>query len=463
MKHLSKRNRMIAIVTAIVLIAATLGVSLSLTMCDYGEPDLPAGITESPYGNYDYSKKPYFSLGIHQGVTIYNGDAYFMDALSQLMSISLVNLENNRKDHVREEEDEYIGQTAKNLCPAADHDHGTFTMKCYDCPGWICGTMMFLLDTYESAGSYPIIYYAGWTDPAGQGSFEGNAWDRPSTYSIYRYDSGNNTRKVLVETEYYPIQMMSYGENLYVVTQSALNEFQVNLIDKENKTMTELPIGDGQINLLSADDEFIYLNDYEGNIYRASSDLQSHELIHTVEVLVFNLNDYTHGIFIDGGYLYFRGDYDTLPFQATELAVFEPKRYNIYRLPLNDLDGERELVAEGVFEDDDLGVAGGKFYYAPMKYGEADDRPGFYYNFTSGMLKCVDLTTLETTDVLTDCGFELEGGSGKLVGETFVIAHIRPYKDMGYDFTNSDASSYIALYDFTTGDLYALIKTGGAP
>lgn len=384
-----------------------------------------------------------------------------MDALSQLMSISLIDLQNNRKDHVREEEDEYIGQTAKNLCPSSDHGHGTFTMKCYDCPAWICGTMMFLLDAYESAGSYPIIYYAGWTDPAGQGSFEGNAWDRPSTYSIYRYDSGNNTRKVLAETEYYPIQMMSYGENLYVVTQSALNEFQVNLIDKENKTLTELTIGDGQINLLFADDEYIYLNDYAGNVYRAALDLQSHEPIHTVEVLVFNLNDYSHGIFIEGGYLYYRADYASDLFPINELQSIEPKHYNVYRLPMSDFDRSPELVAENVFENGEMGVAGGKLYYTPMKYGESDEGPDNYFNFTSGMLRSVDLTTLETADVVNDCGFMFDGRRlGKQIGENFVITTVRPYQDKGYDYTMNDGYRYVTLYDFTTGDLYALLATG---
>lgn len=58
LKKLSTKHLPV-IITAIVLIAATLWVTLSLTMCDYEEPDLPVGATQSSYGNYDYSKKPY--------------------------------------------------------------------------------------------------------------------------------------------------------------------------------------------------------------------------------------------------------------------------------------------------------------------------------------------------------------------------------------------------------------------
>lgn len=142
----------------------------------------------------------------------------------------------------------------------------------------------FVLDAYESNGSFPIFYYADITDQkAGSGLNDNDAWDLASTYSIYRYDSGSNTRESLAETGNYPIQMMIYGDSVYIITQGSKKEYQLNLLDKKSKKWTELAIGEDKLELLSANDEFVYVSDLDGHVYQVKSDLQSYDLIYTVE------------------------------------------------------------------------------------------------------------------------------------------------------------------------------------
>lgn len=158
---------------------------------------------------------------------------------------------------------------------------------------------------------------------------------------------------------------------------------------------------------------------------------------------------------MEGDYIYFRSDYDTEPMPINDTQFIEPTHYNIRRISVNEPTSEAELVAEDVFEYCDLGISDGKFYYSPKEYGEKSK--GYYYNFTSGKIKCVDLQTLECTDLVTDSGFMFEGHGNVIVNDRYIITLMRPIWDNGYDWTLDDGSRYTALYDFATGDMYALI------
>lgn len=138
MKKLTIKD-VIAIVVAVVLIA-TLTIALSLSMCHYEEPDdLPQqDEVKSPYGNYDYSKKPYFSLGQEYGVLIYKGNGYFMNSGGEFQSFSLLDLSKNMKEYVRVNKQEPIQQQAIYVCPVSEHNHGAGASSLYaGCRHWL--------------------------------------------------------------------------------------------------------------------------------------------------------------------------------------------------------------------------------------------------------------------------------------------------------------------------------------
>lgn len=190
MKKLSAKRLTVIIVIAVLLVA-TLAVTLSLTMCRYEEPDLPSEEVISPYGNYDYSKKPYYSLQANHGVKIYKGNAYFLNGVTEIQYVSLNDLQKNMKEYRRTDTDkerENLAQTAQYVCPSLDHGHGTFTREKFDCPGYIGGdNMMFLLDNYESNGSFPVFYYSELTDLTVMAESEDKfAWHCRGTIRILR-------------------------------------------------------------------------------------------------------------------------------------------------------------------------------------------------------------------------------------------------------------------------------------
>lgn len=455
MKKMSIPKRFVG-ATATLLIGATLALTLPMTSCSYEAPDQLNDLLDeviAPLGNYDYAKKPYFSVSLG-GLTVYKDNAYYVDR-GQLKSISLVDLQKNLKEYVRQDDNEYLGQTENFVCPVADHNHENGSE---DCPVSTLIGDMFLLDPYESNGSFPIIYLSDITDRTAFdkliASETGHIWEVDSTFSIYRYDTGANALEKIAETADYPLQMMSYGDRLYIVTQSAENKCQLVFIDKTSKAMSSIALGEGLINLISATDDLVYLNDAEGNIYRLAQNLESPELISSVEAYAVNSFDKSYGIFIEGDYLYYRANYETSSYPITETQYAEPVSYDIYRRPLADLQSEGELVAEDIFESCSFGVAGGKFYYSPMQYGEKEDK--YYLNFTSGILRAVDLETLEVTDVVSDSGIMFEGIEDAVISEDYIISLLRPIAENGYDRSLSDGSKYQALYEFATGNLYAL-------
>ncbi len=443
-------------------LAAVLLTSLLAVSCKYKKIEDLVDIEEekennvqTDYGNYDYSLKPYFSTYIFDAPVVYQNNAYFLNSYVELCYVSLAELEKDMTTYVRENPSEYVGLTHYHVCPSNDHNHGTMNIN-VDCPGWVGGSnMQFLLDAYESGGSYPVIYYAhthNWL-------IDENPWERMEPYVLYRYDTGSNTREALAEFTNSPVQMMSYGEYLYIVMWSAVNSYELYEIHKSTKEVHTLALGTGRIELIYADGEFIYVSGWtDGTLYRVGRELQTSEPIFTPpELVTVSEAEETIGMFIDNGYIYYRADYEEIPMWINDTQTIEPFRYNIRRVSLDNPQGEGELVAEGIFELCDFGIAGNKFYFTPMDYGEKSN--DYYYNFNNGRFCVVDLMTLETTDVVSDSGLLFEGGENDIISERYIISHIRPIADKGYDLTMNDGATYFTLYDFETGALYQIYAT----
>ena len=252
--------------------------------------------------------------------------------------------------------------------------------------------------------------------------------------------------------------MMSYGEYLYMVMQSGTNSYRIVVYNKTTKATAAQNFGAGRLELVHADEEYVYISNWnEGTLYRADHMLKKSELIFTQpEKVTVSDADKTLGIFIHDEYLYYRADYETVKVPLSNGTQYiEPFQYNIRRVPLSNPNSEGELVAEGVFELCDFGVAGNQFYFTPMDVGAKED--GYYFNFSNGRLCAVDLDTLECTDVVSNSNLLFDSsGDGLILTDRYIVTCIRAVGDTGYDIKMEDAHSYWTLYDFETGSIYQL-------
>lgn len=453
-----RTTKLILAVLAVILLITTLTITLTLTMCDYEEPDLSEygdqlGNTDgqieevrSPYGMYDYSKRA-FLTGSPVSASVYKGDVYYINQQIEFMRIPLSGL---KYDLTTSKETEL--PEAFTICPDVTHRHnqvGTST-ECPDNVNLFDGK--FLIDAYESAGDYPIIYYYGsyTTD------FDKPDWDAGGTYEIYRYDTGKVERKCLVSSQVPPRQMMSYDQALFFVTQTADNEYKLNVVAKTGGDVTTVSIGEGQLTMLGVHNEQVILRDGDATIYKAGLDLQNLEEIYQVEEDL-SLSGIANGyepLFIHAGYLYFWADYAAVSYGLFADNRIDLLSHSIRRVSLDAPQGEGELVAENVLDDSVHGIVDDVLYYSPCAAGETLE--GYYYNFNGGLLKGVDLKTLQPAQVKEDCGLYCYGGwtvmSGQALLANFFVT--RP----GYSYT-PQGEQYMCLYDIKTGALYRLYMT----
>lgn len=304
----------------------------------------------------------------------------------------------------------------------------------------------FLIDEVESAGENPVIYFYMGSD-------------------IYRLDSGAGTREKVV-TSAEPInKLAAFEDRLYFTTQTSEDSMAIHTVLKSGgEVVTQTP-GDSYLNLIGGNQNGIYVNDEKGNIYALDHAFESADLIYTVsEVYPMKYGDpVSLNMFVEGEYLYFFAD-----FTVEELtwgdATDEFIRHSIRRVRVDHPVGEGEVVAESVYEQAVYGVHDGVLYYAPfnVKVGLKEMDSTVYHSYFShsdGTITGVNLSTLETQNVTTDCGINFQNVCYYVDDQCFIgIAH--PYKNgMGLDLSTS--GTMVVLFVYESGAVYRLCGNVG--
>ncbi len=423
--------------------------SLVLTGCKYNDDDVDGNEKkeECPYGNYDYSLKPYFDNSERHYTTVYQNYAFGENAKQMLSYVDLSDLKREMRSYKRSEEEYedngFLGQTHIKVC---NEDHADYN----DCPAYMGRNAMRLLDAYESAGSYPVFYI---TQQKKGAKFE------TEPYYLYRYSLLSNTKDELCRLKGKPSRIMSYGDYVYVSEAYGTGDYAIEAINKKTKEVTSVSIDKKRIEPIHADGDKVYFYEWlTGTLYVSDRELAEYKPIFTPpELYTVRVTERDIGMFINGGYIYFRDDYEKRPVavpRTEPVQYITPFVYNIRRVPLDNPNAESEIVAKDVFEMCDHGIYGNYFYFTPFDPKEQDNAY-CYFNFSNGRLCRTDLTTLKTEDFISD--------SGLFFGETLdftymnarcIITTIKPVTEKGLFITESDSIEYIILYDFKTNEVY---------
>lgn len=462
MKKAIERKQITAMCAVLLLATLT---ACSLVGCRYEEPDLSeyeeehaggdkCGEARSPYGMYDYSKSAYFSI-LNEN-TIYKGDVYYLDNSGLIRYVPL-----NSLDYDLRYEGALNPSIPENfsICPDNSHDHDRAIKS--ECPAYI-GYNPFVLDAYESGGDYPIIYYS--TDRYGEYNEEG-MWERVEGYHIFRYDSGKVERELILTLKDWVRAMVAYGERLFILTTDADNDYTLHSVTKDGKQHRSTIVGEGQLKLIDVYGERVIVRDGDGTIYSLSFDLQSCEEIYQIEddLTLSGIEDFFKGAFIYDDYLYYVSDFEVTeyypykddPINNPEVS-YSLLGHSLRRLPMGDLTGEGELVAQNIYDGSMFGIVDNVFYYVPCEPGEkADD---CHLNFTGGLLKGVDLETLQPIEMKEDIGLfitnsDCQMSGNAIIGGFFEIKDILPYDFQPDELVPRD---FYYLYDYKTGAIYPL-------
>lgn len=441
-------KRLISLFAIVSLLIAT----IPLTACSYDEPDELSGVTEeeqSPYGMYDYSKRAF--LGSSGSSAMYKGDFYYVDGGSELKRISLHEVAEINCD-MRTSEVKILPESYF-MCPDTSHTHG----ESEECLDWLGNCWVFVLDAYESAGNPPIIYH--YRDIY-YSSIDDKPGENPRGYEIYRYDTGKAERECIATAKFEPIQFMSYDQNLYYiahqgVSAQGVSRYSVNGLSKKGGEITTVMVGEGKLSLLGVYNEKVILKDSDGTVYQADLALQNvEEIFQADEEVQISMSSDFEGVFLHESYLYFCDDYEVVTYQPYTTMTMELLSHSVRRISLDNLQGESELVAENVFDDHMYGVVDDVFYYAPCEPGPKESNR--YYNFTGGLLKGVDLNTLEPVEMLEYCGMDFN--KLNLICGDALVGTALPI-DWNTHLVHPEGA-YRYIYDMKTGALYPLYRTG---
>ena len=437
MKHFTK---LFAALMALITVAT---IALSLSACKYKDPvELPQE-DNPPFGSFDYSKRAFFAnQASPEGYCVYKSDVYFLSDYMLLMRAPLTELEND----LRETRNQKPPQ-AYCVCPENTHNHDHWLEVSEDCPAWLCDPWsLFLIDAYESAGDFPIIY----STQSYNATINESVWDQSATYGVYRYDTGKAERECLAMMNVPVSQIMTYDQWVFFVTLNSKDEYQLNVVLKQGGEITTITVGKGEIALLGAYNGRVIFRDKDDAVYQVGFDLKNCQKIFQAPEMYSNLADF-QGLFVHGKYLYYPTDYGVIPYPLNEdgTQVANLLQHSVRRISLDNPNGESELVVDNVLDYNMYGVSEDVFYYSPCIAGETVK--GCYYNFTGGILKGVNLNTLEAVELNEEVGLDFCYGS--FVSGNAVIGVAFPVRK-GYHLKVDD--SLTCLYDIRTGALYSL-------
>lgn len=429
-----------------------------LTSCNYSDlGTLTSGSTAPStfeYGDYDYSKKPIFS----NAPQIYQNKLFYLNTSDELAYCVFDDID--KKNNIKENPNADLALPEYYTCPYNDeHCHGKGNFY-EECPIRTLGLGQMVLDSHESAGDFPIFYMT-YTRLKKNTSTP----DEDGDFNLYKYTSETNISEKIVKLPGQVLQLMIYGDRIYM---SIITDDKNNCLfvyDKKTGDTAELDIGKGRLELLSASGENVYFCDRSsGQVYVSDVVLKtSDEVFKPNEVYVLSKDD-TAGICINDGFIYYRDNAKThdvqvhvsgVPDDEVENPQFiHPISYDIRRVPLADPKKESRLVASDVLEGCEFGFADNSFYYTPFDLGTTTDEG--YYNFSSGRFCKVDLSTFETSDVLTNCGYLFDNYGNAFCNGKMIISTLRPLgaECSGYEL---DLSSRHSIYYIESGEIYFLI------
>lgn len=431
---------------------------LSLLSCrKEEEPPSDAGVTGSRFADTNYEDDYHMAFFDPYSGFVYGNNFYYatLDCL-----IRSVPLPTGGKTETAVE--------SKVVCSDALCKHGEFSgvgsQAAQGCPANMLDPQALLvLDSTESGGGQPIFYYSRCTVDL---MAVENKWETGHTFELIRYDTAQSQTQCLVSVKYPIVQFMTYRDRIYFVTQTQSARFELHTILKSGGEVTTLSPGDGYINLVGANDEGIYVNDVKGNIYSLGLNFEDSELIYTLEeVHPTSTNRIAElGMFVEGEYLYFLGDFEVkvYPYDEQKPDWYKMLKHSIKRLKISDPVGSEELVASDVCYDAVYGVYKGVLYYGPFDVTvgirtEQHQMDASNICVSGGTIKGVKLDSLETFDAITDSGYNYQFGPF-YINDRCVIAVADPYRN-GMGITVSTYGSWPTLLDFETGALYN-VRTG---
>ena len=403
-----------------------------------------------PLTNADAGKVPSVSYG-NSSHLIYGNKVYFsyQDGMNSINSWYYVDLSQLYSyDPLLDKLTQHVPQSMP-LCMNPFCQHKTYQFNDgYVCPLYLdthgensvhYSHPIYCIDYTESKGAAPVFYILA-AEPeyriVGEQIVESVAND----YAIYRYDSAVGKREIIAED--LPTSATSLticGEYIYYYCDQGLVAI--------NKKGEQVGSSDTVKEILGYENGKLYLSDVMGKVYTANKNLSNVKEVFTVdtsalteEQIVDLIEDPNtpFGYRIVDGYLYYVNDYEKI-YQSEKYEYNYVYVTSIYRVPLNNLSGEPELLLDrqcylGQF----YGAAGGKLYYIPA-YNIKEDP--YYLNGTA--LANVDLTTKEVT-VMEENGFDVPWYKQSTLFSTFLIGASTQY---------SISYSFLTLYHFETGDI----------
>ena len=434
MKKLSNRTKTI-IISIMSVLLLSLGVGIALSMLDYEDP-IDQTEETLPLGDYDYSKRPFIAT---YDFAIYKGELYCRDPYQWLKRISISELSCDIRDPKYAKATDTFFPKYISICPDETHNHGTREKPDGDCPDYKVGS--FLIDAYESNGGSPIIYH---TKHFG---FDVSLEDAYG--EIVRYDTGNMKNETIVSTPDAIDGVMTYDQWIFFTTVNAEGVFFLNSIPKKGGDVTTLELGKHGWTLIYANESHVYYQDSANNVYRATIDLQNSEFIFYAETISIKSPNH-NGIFIYNDYLYFESDYEMI-----SAYNFNYAKHTIRRVPLDNLCGESELVAENVLDYCVFGVGNNILYYQPCIMAERVDEQ-YSINWTGGQLLGVNLDTLEQVKMVNDIGLNMNGEMTYALGNALIVQGFPIDGRYHRDSLSGEWGMVDFFLDTTTGALYPI-------
>lgn len=268
-----------------------------------------------------------------------------------------------------------------------------------------------VLDKYDNADS-PVIYYA-YKQSKEYTLTDGGAFERDNCYRIDRYDISSGKRVTLhTDIPWTITSLNTYGDYIYF---TLIKEDQTMAFMRLHKsggipTPVLLPSNEVQsLKVLDITDDYIYYLFDEYCLYRCSTDLSTMEAQLWVSTLTGKEERPAILHQLQNGYLYYMSDFETVTVKSDSGKVYEYDKCNCYRLPMDDLNSEPQIVAEAIcYGETNFAFTDNYFYYEPAVYRHIskDEYSGSQLetDFSGGDLCAVNLDTLEASTVVNDCG-----------------------------------------------------------
>lgn len=270
--------------------------------------------------------------------------------------------------------------------------------------------------------------------------------------TLMKIDLNTGTKKLLAnQLESSAGQFASYGDSLYFTTtgktDSGMRD-RIGMMSKDGGEITYYtPEEDTRLHLIDIVDGTVYFNDLDGNIYTADEKLEKVTPLYTLPEQMASTNDGAadYCIRIDQGYLYFRQNY-----RATGYSDHYASDY--YRLSIDHLQDEPELICENLLTTHLYGFAGDRLYYAKAEFQDGYKVVNPYTNMeesrlteTGGNVYAYDLVSKTETKVISNCGVDF-WQEGNLLTDQYLVA-------LSASAYQQERRGGFYMLDLTTGSL----------